>query len=116
MKNVRCCVCGIEFGMPDDVHQRRLEDGRCFYCLNGHYQHFTDSKAVVKLSRENRKLESRVQELEKQIKYWEDQYYPYTVERIAELSASLTLAKRRVAGYKSQFLRLKRKQQEREEQ
>lgn len=31
-----CAVCGVVFGMPVDIEQRRREDRKAFYCPNGH--------------------------------------------------------------------------------
>ena len=31
-----CIDCGVVFAMPDDLEQRRRQDGKTFYCPNGH--------------------------------------------------------------------------------
>lgn len=40
-----CCTCGVEFGVPDEYDTHRRNDGRTFYCPNGHGQSYTDSTA-----------------------------------------------------------------------
>lgn len=37
-----CAECGVVFGIPKDLEQRRREDGRAFYCPNGHTMVFSD--------------------------------------------------------------------------
>ena len=31
-----CVSCGIAFGVPDEFDDRRRDDGKTFYCPNGH--------------------------------------------------------------------------------
>jgi hypothetical protein len=44
-----CCSCGVEFASP--LLAKRREDGKLFYCPNGHQQHFTDT-TELRLQRE----------------------------------------------------------------
>lgn len=37
---VRCCTCGVVFGMDDYLDRKRRGDGATFYCSNGHGQHY----------------------------------------------------------------------------
>lgn len=39
-----CANCGVKFGVPQAWHKARHEDGKTFYCPNGHQLHFGDSK------------------------------------------------------------------------
>ena len=34
---VTCGTCGFVFGLPEDFIRLRHQDGRSFYCPNGHY-------------------------------------------------------------------------------
>lgn len=36
-----CCNCSIPFGMSETLYHQRLDDGKQFYCPNGHPQHYT---------------------------------------------------------------------------
>lgn len=50
-----CCVCSVEFGMTKKLKDERLNDGRNFYCPNGHQQHYTESMtAKLKRAREDK--------------------------------------------------------------
>jgi len=53
VETICCCVCGVQFGMPESLMGKRRDDGQSFWCPNGHPQSFTDS---------------RVDRLEKQLK------------------------------------------------
>lgn len=53
-----CITCGIPFGSP--IISRRRDDGKEFYCPNGHTQYFTETEAQRlsnKLAEANRLLE-----------------------------------------------------------
>lgn len=103
MKEEICCTCGIRFGLDDKLHAQRLQDGRSFYCPDGHAQHYAapcdkDKKAEIA-------------ELEKQVEHWKAAYQR-TWDEWQKTAAELTTARLRVAGYKSQWLRLKREKGE----
>lgn len=36
-----CANCGVIFGMPVEIEERRRDDHRTFYCPNGHSLHFS---------------------------------------------------------------------------
>lgn len=38
-----CCNCGVQFAMPTELWQERKQDGKGFYCPNGHSMVFTNS-------------------------------------------------------------------------
>lgn len=40
-----CCSCGVIFGMPVELANRRRNDAEWFYCPNGHRQHYSKSEA-----------------------------------------------------------------------
>jgi len=55
-----CPECGIEFGISHCFEKRRREDGRTFYCPNGHRMSWGDSetsKLRNQLAQTSRKLE-----------------------------------------------------------
>lgn len=46
-----CCDCGIGFAVPEYFDTMRRQDGKSFYCPNGHSQSYTVT-TVQKLQRE----------------------------------------------------------------
>lgn len=46
VRTTTCCneQCGVTFAMDANFYRERLEDGRNFYCPNGHPQHFAESR------------------------------------------------------------------------
>lgn len=40
-----CATCGVIFGISSDFNQRRLDDGKPFYCPNGHSHAYHETKA-----------------------------------------------------------------------
>lgn len=46
-----CCVCGVEFAMPDVLLRKRLANKGSFWCPNGHSLAFTES-SVQRLQRQ----------------------------------------------------------------
>lgn len=61
MKQYNCCTCGVVFALPDGVEEARREDGKSFFCLNGHEQVFRPS--------ENTKLKKRITTLKQQLEH-----------------------------------------------
>ena len=64
-ETVDCCNCGIKFQVPEEWDENRREDGRWFYCPNGHKQKYTDctDDKIEKLENENRELRAQVRSL-----------------------------------------------------
>lgn len=59
-----CCNCGMQFAMLRNYQDRRLEDGKQFFCPAGHPQHYTETE-IVKLKKQveqERKLKEWAQE------------------------------------------------------
>jgi hypothetical protein len=54
-----CCVCGVQFSMPRNMLAKRREDGKDFYCPNGHCLHFTET-TVDKLKKELARAQEEV--------------------------------------------------------
>lgn len=45
MVTIKCCNCGVIFGMDKDFRQRFYDDpDKWFYCPNGHSQHYSGKK------------------------------------------------------------------------
>lgn len=46
VRTTTCCheECGVTFAMDANLYAQRLDDGRAFYCPNGHAQHFSESR------------------------------------------------------------------------
>jgi hypothetical protein len=42
---IECYLCGVQFGMTERMHLKRYEDGKSFYCPNGHGQTWVVSEA-----------------------------------------------------------------------
>ncbi len=51
-----CGECGIVFGMPDGLQRKRLEDGRVWYCPNGHQRIYTNRRDLQEQLKETRSL------------------------------------------------------------
>lgn len=60
---IDCCTCGVVFGFPTTMEDRRRADGKVFYCPNGHSMVFRDTDAVKirhlseSLARERQRLD-----------------------------------------------------------
>lgn len=104
MKRVTCCICSIEFAIADTHYTQRMSDGEVFYCPNGHGLVFEENK-VAGLTAKIRQLEQRVDQAERDLAWWRDEYYPQTSTALVKLSEDRTTARRRAAGYKGQWMR-----------
>lgn len=64
-ESVTCCECGIIFQVPEEFAENRQEDGRTFYCPNGHAQNYIDcdDQKIEKLETANRELQVQVRQL-----------------------------------------------------
>lgn len=60
-----CCVCGIVFQVTEGFSEKRSEDGRTFYCPNGHGQSYQDCEddKIEKLEAKNAELQIEVRKL-----------------------------------------------------
>ncbi len=61
---VSCYLCGIRFAFDTVVHSQRRDDGRDFYCPNGHKQSYCETAAT----RLQKKLEAKEHELQSEKK------------------------------------------------
>jgi len=78
---MQCSECGIVHGVPDDFDNRRRDDGRTFYCPNGHSQVYRET--------EEDRLQRKIKRLEEENRWQDDQ------RRAAEADAK---RQRRVAA------------------
>lgn len=60
-----CCNCGVIFAMPERIAKQRREDGKNFYCPNGHPMVYRESEAD-KLRRERDSLKQETARLEEE--------------------------------------------------
>lgn len=63
--DLRCSECDVEFSLPETLHKRRKDDGKAFYCPNGHAQCFRITDAD-KLRETNKALNKKVATLERE--------------------------------------------------
>lgn len=56
-----CCVCGVLFAMPEDLHNKcRRDPSKDFFCPNGHslvFKKSIDAQEIERLKREKDELE-----------------------------------------------------------
>lgn len=90
--SITCCVCEIEFGMPQGVYENRKEDHKLFSCPNGHGQYYSSSSEKDKLKKKIKALDQKVSYLEGNRDYW---------RRIAAIE------ERRRCGYQGYIAKLK---------
>lgn len=94
MKIVTCCVCATVFQMTDALYRDRTDDGKLFYCPNGHEQYFTESSA------------SKIKTLEKEIGRLlhsferETLAHNYTIRQLRSVRGVVTKLKRQIAEMK----------------
>lgn len=64
-ETVDCCHCGIVFQVPEEFDQAREQDGRTFYCPNGHEQFYPDGDddKLQQLELQNTELRKQVRQL-----------------------------------------------------
>lgn len=69
MVDICCANCGIIFGVPAHWQSSRQEDGKTFYCPNGHTQVYSQvNSEKEKLRRERDLLAQRVAQRDDEIK------------------------------------------------
>lgn len=70
---VKCCNCGIYFGMTETLYEQRNKDGGPFFCPNGHSQFYTRHRDMEKELEVLRKKEAQMQAemmlLQSELKY-----------------------------------------------
>lgn len=56
-----CANCGVIFGIPEDMENRRREDHRAFYCPNGHNLVFSGPTEAEKTAKAAKERADRLQ-------------------------------------------------------
>lgn len=49
LEPITCYLCGVAFGVPAYLKQKRLDDHKSFFCPNGHGQHYTGPSEAERL-------------------------------------------------------------------
>jgi len=52
LEPITCYLCGVAFGVPAHLKEKRLNDHRSFFCPNGHEQHYTGPTEADKLRKQ----------------------------------------------------------------
>ncbi len=69
MYNQNCIECGVCFGVPNSFDEERRRDGNCFYCPNGHSQHYSDTRErqlARELAKKDQQLAASNEEIKRQ--------------------------------------------------
>jgi Zn-finger nucleic acid-binding protein len=88
-----CPNCSIVFAAPDRLIKERREDGKTFYCPNGHGMSFNE--------REVDKLNARLRDIERDLVWFKDAEKHEREQRHA--------AERSAAAYKGQTTKLRKR-------
>lgn len=99
MKSIRCCVCGIAFGIEPARYDKLLETGEDFFCPNGHRQHFTES-VQSKLKKAHQKISSL------------QRHADWLTDQLREASEARRHAQARIRGFESARARARRRARE----
>lgn len=95
---LKCCECGVMFGMTPDVYAVRRQDNRNFFCPHGHEQHFPKGKTEAEKLREERdRLAQRIAQKDDRIKELQDQR-DHEQRRVAAAKGQVTKLKNRAAA------------------
>jgi|SRR5665213_1484995 len=100
---VDCASCGIPFAMTELLSNRRLEDGKAFFCPNGHNNVYKVSE-TQKLRDQNASLTHQLEQKaaalasERRRLSEEQASHKSTVNRLNGTRGALTRVKRRVAA------------------
>lgn len=70
LKELNCCNCGTTFSMDETIAALRKDDGKEFWCPNGHAQYFTTSKQKIldKVAKELAETKEELQEAKVEIR------------------------------------------------
>lgn len=90
-----CANCGIVFAIPEELRDRRVNDGRSFYCPNGHSLGWNETEA----DRQRKRAERLERDLKLSRDYADHVQDSLTAERKnhAATKGKLTKTKNRVA-------------------
>ena len=59
-----CGDCGVEYCIPENLYNERVNDHKSFYCPNGHNSYFPGKSDIEKSRQEIAGLRSRIDQLE----------------------------------------------------
>lgn len=99
LTTVSCCVCGTLFGIHTTLYNKLYENGRIFYCPNGHDQHFSEP-----LRKKYEKLKKELADERQDRIWWQEEAELKAAEvedktnQLRGNKAALTKLKKRVAG------------------
>lgn len=82
-----CAECGILFGMPDQFNDKLRDNGKTFYCPNGHSLYYpgeTDKAKITRLEREKQQAREIADRAKADAKVFQEQVL---AERKAKLKA-----------------------------
>jgi len=96
INTVKCCECGIVFGLEADYQARLRSNGQTFYCPNGHSQRYGESEAD-RLKGELAKQAKAREQLEMQLR-WKSEDAERAERRRAAAVGQITKMKNRIAN------------------
>lgn len=96
MTELTCYSCVVRFAIDEELYKRRAEDGRSFWCPNGHQQHFTESE-ITKLKKTNANLSKRLDWAETSEQRAREQAATAKREKAA-IKGQLTKTRKRIAN------------------
>lgn len=91
-----CGECGIAFGMPERYMRERREDGKTFYCPNGHPRVFREPE-IERLKKEVAAAERKVTQYQNWYKA-EQSDHQHTRNRLSATKGVVTKTKKRIAN------------------
>lgn len=98
--NVECCECRITFGVPGTQNAERRQDGKMFWCPNGHAQCYRPS--------ENDNLRGQVAALEKRLTTMTTDR-DYWIGRSDKAGEAIAARDRRINSLRGVITRMKNK-------
>ncbi len=84
-----CCVCGVNFAVPERLLANRREAGGSFYCPNGHSLVFTKTRAM--------QLEDELKATKARARHHQDQHEA-AVRSNRALRGQITKERKRIAN------------------
>lgn len=89
-----CCNCGVAFGMPEALDEKRQDDGEWFWCPNGHRQHY--SKPRIQVLKDKLAASERATERQRLRVIQADEQREATERSLRSTKGHLTRARRRI--------------------
>jgi transposase-like protein len=91
-----CASCGMVFGVTTELEKRRREDGKSFFCPNGHSNFFVENE-LDKARKEVKRLQD---ESERRRQLWRDEQAAHdaTLKSLAATKGHLTRTKKYIAA------------------